>query len=160
MRPSASERRGECFSAENLWQKHSLHNPRIERDIARNKKRIIRWGMMRQIQKNGRPGRTEPARRYLRWEYAHPSFFSDCFRVSKHRPLKLFQHKRRIKTRFLSIKVVRSRFLFIDLRANHRKIVPGNGCMVEVQKVISSRLVATTAAEPAGKDGPVQKSME
>jgi hypothetical protein len=32
--------------------------------------------------------------------------------------------------------------------------------MVEVQKVISSRLVATTAAEPAGKDGPVQKSME
>ena len=54
MRPAASERRGERVAAENLWPEASLHNTRIERDIARNKKRIIRWGMMRQIQKNGR----------------------------------------------------------------------------------------------------------
>ena len=107
--------------SENPLPDHSLHNPRIERDLAKKKKRIIRWGMMRQIQKNGRPGRTESARLFLRGETVHPIIFSDFFRVSKHRPLKLYQHKRRIKPRFLSINVVRTWFLFFDLRANHRK---------------------------------------
>ena len=54
MRPAASDMRGERFAAENPLPDYPLHNPRIERDVARNKKRIIQWGMMRQIQKNGR----------------------------------------------------------------------------------------------------------
>ena len=65
--------------------------------------------------KNGRPGRSESARLFLRGETVHPIIFSDFFRIAKHRPLKLFWHKGRIKLRFLSINVVRTRFLFIDL---------------------------------------------
>ena len=38
------KRRGERFAAENLLPDHSLHNPRIERDIARNKKKASSGG--------------------------------------------------------------------------------------------------------------------
>ena len=72
---------------------------------------------------NGRPGRTESARRYLRGELVHPSFFSVSFRVTKHCPLKLFQHKRRIKSRFLSIKVVRSLFRIYRFMSESSKAV-------------------------------------
>ena len=54
MRPAASERRGERFAGENPAAAFTSRKALIERDIARNKKRIIQWGMMRQIQKNGR----------------------------------------------------------------------------------------------------------
>ena len=60
---------------------------------------------------------TESARRFLRGELAHLSLFSDFFCVTKRRPLKLLDDKRRKKCVFLSMETERSRFLYVDLQA-------------------------------------------
>lgn len=53
---------------------------------------------------NGRPAWTKSARCFLRGELVHPIIFSTFFRVTKRRPLKLYQRKRRIKPRFFEHK--------------------------------------------------------
>ena len=124
MRPSASERRGERVSAENLWPDYSLHKPRIERDIARNKKRIIRWGMMRQIQKNGRPSRTEPARLFLRGELAHPSFFSVVFLRYETLSTQTFSAQTENKTAFFEHKCSEDEVFIYRFMSETPKTVP------------------------------------
>ena len=97
---------------------YSLRNPRTDGNLGRKEiKNVIGTAIARR-QKNG--GGCEPilARLFLRVKHTHHQFFFPIFfRVTKRRPLIFFFTNGEKKRAFLSIKVVRSRFTYVDLRA-------------------------------------------